>query len=105
LWTDAGARKIYDSVAKAAAKIKRTIVGPRKTFVSFARNFQYAAIRPVKCGVRLGLAVAPSASKRLAPAKKSEGWSERLKSALILTKVSGVDAELKALLKQAFDAS
>jgi hypothetical protein len=105
LWKDAGARKIYEAVAKTAAKIKGTITGPRKTFVSFARNFQYAAIRPVKLGVRLGFALPPSAAKCLSATKKNESWSERLKSALVLSKVSDVDAEVKALLKQAFNAS
>lgn len=105
LWKDAGARLIYEAVLKAAEKIKGTIVGPRKTFVSFSREFQYAAIKPVKDGVRLGFAVPPSAAKRLSPAKKNEGWSERLKSALVLAKLSDVDADVKALLKQAFDVS
>lgn len=105
LWKDATARRIYEAVAKSARAIKGTIVGPRKTFVAFSREFQYAAAKPSKEGVRLGLAVPPAASKRLSPPKKSEGWSERLKSVLVLTKPGDVDAEVKALLKKAFEAS
>lgn len=105
LWKDLAQRKIYDALAKAAGAFEGAIVGPRKTFVSFARNFQFAAARPTKDGVRLGLALPPSADARLEASRKNEGWSERLKSVLVLTKASDVDARLKALLKAAFEAS
>ena len=105
LWKDPEQRRIYDALAKAAGAIDGAIVGPRKTFVSFARNFQFAAARPSRDGVRLGLAVPPAADPRLAAPKKGEGWSERLKSVIVLTKASEIDARLRSLLKAAFDAS
>ena len=52
----------------------------------------------------LGLAVTPDASPRLAE-PRNEGWSERLKSKIALTSPADVDAELKALLKAAWDRS
>jgi hypothetical protein len=65
----------------------------------------FAAARPHKGVVRLGLAVPPSADKRLEAAKTKEGWSERLKSTVTLTKPADVDAGLKALLQSAWEAS
>jgi hypothetical protein len=35
----------------------------------------------------------------------SEGWSERLKSALLLTSVDEVDGTVRALLEASFNAS
>ncbi len=66
---------------------------------------QFVAVRPLKAGTaRLGLAVEPEASERLVAAK-SEGWSERLKAAVTLAAPSEVDAEIEALLRQAWERS
>jgi hypothetical protein len=104
LWTDPDARAIYDAVAARAMKLEGAISGPRQTFSSFSRKHQFAAARPNKAGVRLGLAVTPDASPRLAPAGK-EGWSERLKSVTVLTRPKDVDAEIGRLLKAAWERS
>jgi len=103
LWKDAGLRAIYDRIEAATKPLKDTVGGARKTFSAFSRNFQYAAARPFKGAVRLGLAVPPDADPRLEAAKPNEGWSERLKSVVTLTKPTDVDARLKALLKQAWE--
>lgn len=103
LWKDAAHRAVYDRIEAAAKKLDGTVSGARKTFSAFSRNVQYAAARPYKGTVRLGLAVPPSADPRLEPAKPNEGWSDRLKSVLTLTKPTDVDARLKALLKQAWE--
>jgi hypothetical protein len=104
LWTDPKDRAIYEAIAVRAMKLEGAISGPRNTFSSFSRKHQFAAARPTKAGVRLGLAVAPSVSPRLMPAKK-EGWSERLKSVTLLTKVKDVDAEIGRLLKASWEIS
>lgn len=104
LWTDPAQRKVYDAVAVRAMKFEGAISAPRNTFSSFARKFAFAALKPSKACVRLGLAVDPSASPRLSAAKK-EGWSERLKAVTILTADKEVDAEIGRLLKAAWEAS
>lgn len=105
LWKDPADLKIHDALVAAISKFDGAIIGERKTFTAFSRKAQFAAARPTRDGVRLGLAVAPKASKRLEPRKKNEGWSDRCKSALMLTSVKDIDAELKKLLKAAFEAS
>jgi hypothetical protein len=105
LWTDPPLRAIYDRIEATAMALDGTVGGARKTFSAFSRKVQYAAARPHKGAVRLGLAVPPSAGERLEPAKPNEGWSARLKSIVTLTKPGDVDAGLKRLLKQAWENS
>ncbi|BCW87674.1 hypothetical protein sos41_08040 [Alphaproteobacteria bacterium SO-S41] len=105
LWKDQDLRAIYDKLAAAAMALGGTVGGARKTFSAFSRKVQYAAARPHKGALRLGLAVPPSADKRLEAAKPNEGWSDRLKSIVTLTKPSDVDAGLKKLIKQAWEGA
>lgn len=105
LWKNPDDLKLHDALVAAIAKFEGAVIGERKTFTAFSRRMQFAAARPAKDGVRLGLAVDPQASKRLSPPKKSEGWSDRNKAIVMLTSTEEIDAELKKLLKVAFDAS
>ena len=105
LWKNPDQLKIHDALVSHVSKMKGGIVGEKKSFTGFSRNYQFAAARPTKDGVRLGIAVDPKSSKRLGPPKKNEGWSDRNKSVLVLTSAKDIDTELKALLKAAFDAS
>lgn len=105
LWTDPELKAIYDKIEATALKLGGVTLGPRKSYTAFSREFQFAAARPHKGAVRLGLALAPGTDDRLEPAKPKEAWSERLKSATTLTKPAEVDAGLKRLLKAAFEAS
>jgi hypothetical protein len=105
LWTDAGSRAILAAVEKLVLALPDVLVGQRKGFSAWSRNYQFAALRPLKGGrARLGLAVAPEADKRL-EAPKNEGWSERLKAATVLNAPSEADARIAALLKAAWAAS
>lgn len=105
LWADAGARAIFEAVDAAARTPGEVLQTARKGFTAWSRKVQFAAARPVKGGtVVLGLAVAPDASARLAPAK-NEGWSERLRSRTELSSPAEVDAEIAALLRAAWDRS
>lgn len=105
LWKDPEHLKIHDALVAAVGKFKGSIVGEKKSFTGFSRKYQFAAARPTKDGVRLGLAVDLRASKRLSPPKKNEGWSDRNKGVIVLTSTKDIDTELKTLLKAAFDAS
>ncbi len=104
LWTVPAARAIYDAIAARAMKLDGAISGPRQTFSAFSRKYQFAAARPTRAGVRLGLAVEPGASPRLAPPRR-EGWSERLRSVAVLGAPGEVDAEIGRLLKAAWERS
>jgi hypothetical protein len=105
LWKDPAHLKIHDALIAAVKTLDGVVVGERKTFTGFSRRAQFAAARPTKEGVRLGLAVDLKSSKRLSAPKKNEGWSDRNKAVAILTSTKDVDAELKKLLKAAYEAS
>jgi hypothetical protein len=105
LWADAGSLAILRAVESAVADFPGLVAAQRKGFTAFSRAFQFASIKPLKGGKAvLGLALTPDADPRLSP-PKNEGWSERLKSKLVLDDPSQVDASLKALLKQAWERS
>jgi len=105
LWTDPASRAIFEAVERAATALPDVITGQRKGFTAFSREFQFASVKPIKGGkAALGLAVAPDADPRLQP-PKNEGWSERLKSKLLLDSPADVDASVAGLLKQAWERS
>jgi Domain of unknown function (DUF4287)/Domain of unknown function (DUF5655) len=105
LWADAGSRAILAAVEKLVLAMPDVLVGQRKGYSAWSRNYQFAALRPVKGSrARLGLALTPDADKRLEP-PKNEGWSERLKAATVLNAPSEADARIATLLKAAWAAS
>lgn len=105
LWSDPAQRAIFKAVEAAVRGLPHVVVGRRKGYTAFSREFQFASVRPAKGGtVRLGLAVPPTSDPRLQePAR--EGWSERLKSVAVLSSPADVDAGLERLLKAAWQAS
>ncbi len=105
LWKNPDQLKIHDALVTAVSKFKGAIVGEKKSFTGFSHKYQFAAARPTRDGVRLGLAVDPKLSNRLEAPKKNEGWSDRNRAVAVLTSTKDIDAELKKLLKAAFDAS
>ena len=101
LWKDASAKAMYDTLDPLAMSLEGAIRTPRKGYTAWARNFQFAAAKPLKNGsLALGLALEPSADPRLA-APKNESWSERLHAKLILPSAQAVDENVRALLSQA----
>ena len=105
LWADAAARAIFEAVEAKATALPAVVTGQRKTYTAFSREFQFASLKPGKGGkVVLGLAVDPAADPRLQP-PKNEGWSERLKSKLVLESPAQVDAGVAALLKASWERS
>ena len=96
---------ILEAVEAAVAGFESVVTGQRKGFTAWSRKSQFAALKPAKGGQAvLGLAVTPDASPRLLE-PKNEGWSERLKAKLTLASPAGVDDEVKALLKAAWERS
>ncbi|NWG54321.1 MAG: DUF4287 domain-containing protein [Hydrogenophilaceae bacterium] len=104
LFTDENARAIYEAVAKLVRKAwPEAVIGPRKTFVSFSRKVQFAAILPTKDGgAELGLPLPVSESARLSPMKKRP-WAERHSALLALMTPKDVDGEVKRLLALAWE--
>ena len=105
LWTDPGSTAIFERVEQAVKALPDISNGQRKGYTAWSHKVQFVAVRPVKGGTaRLGLAVDPEASPRLVLAK-NEGWSDRLKASVNLTSSADVDAEIEALLRQAWERS
>jgi hypothetical protein len=104
LWREKEGRAIYEAVAKLVRKeFPTAIIGPRKTFVSFARKIQFAGIVPLRGGkAELGLPVPVSASKRLSPMKRRP-WAEKHTAILVLNSPKEVDAETRRLMKLAWE--
>jgi Domain of unknown function (DUF4287)/Domain of unknown function (DUF5655) len=102
LWTDPASRTIFQAIDAAARQPNEVIQTARKGYTAWSRKVQFAAARPVKGGkAMLGLAVPPEASVGL-EAPKNESWSERLKARVMLSSPAEVDAEIEALLKEAW---
>ncbi|HEY2660762.1 MAG TPA: DUF4287 domain-containing protein [Caulobacteraceae bacterium] len=104
LWADPQARVVFEAVRAAAMALPETVMGPRKSYTAFSRQVQFCALKPVKAGVLLGLAVPPESDPRLTARGKSESWSERLAANLLLTAPSEVDSRTEALLRRAWEA-
>jgi len=105
LWTDPASMAILLRVETLVAACPDLITGQRKGFTAWSRNFQFAALRPLRGGrARLGLALEPVLDARLEPARK-EGWSERLKSALVLADLDEANDELASLISAAWRQS
>jgi hypothetical protein len=103
LWKEPEGRAVYEAVAKLVRKeFPEATIGPRKTFVSFSRKIQFAAILPARGGkAELGLPLAISESKRLSDMKRRP-WAEKHSAILVLSSPKDVDAEVKRLLKLAW---
>ena len=106
LWSDPASEAILVALEATVAKLPEMTIGQRKGFTAFSRKVQMAAARPVKGGhAMLGFALPPDADPRLSPRGKSESWSDRLKSQMLLTAPDQVDASVEALLKRAWERS
>ena len=104
LWQDPAASHLFGLVKARILTLPDVVVGERKSFTGFSREFQFAAMRPVKQGLVLGLLVTPDHDPRLLPAGK-EGWSERLKSKLQIQAEADIDHRLDPLIKASWEAS
>ena len=105
LWTDPASTAIFEAVERLVKALPEIANGQRKGYTSWSRKMQFVAVRPTKGGTaRLGLALEAAANPRLVPAR-NEGWSERLKASVPLASPADVDAEIAALLRQAWERS
>jgi hypothetical protein len=105
LWSDPESALVFAAIKKMVTAMPDVIVGQRKSYTAFSRQFQFAAARPRKAGgLVLGIAVEPQTQKN--PAKRGrESWSERLKSSVEIVSSDQIDQALRDLLHQAWDHS
>ena len=102
LWSDPGARATLEAVRNFSLTLAQIVVGQRKSFTSFSRDVQFAAVRPVKGkGALLGLKLDPIESPRLTPPARTESWSERLTATIPLSDAAAFDDEAQDLFRQA----
>jgi hypothetical protein len=102
LWVDAGARAVFERVREMATALPDVLIGQRKSFTAFSRNFQFAAARPVKGTVRLGLAIEPEGM--FAPMSR-ESWSERLHAVCVLDSPAAASEAVQLALRRAWERS
>jgi hypothetical protein len=100
LWKDAHARATLVALEHAVARIPGVVAGQRKGYTLWSRAFSFAAARPVRGAVRLGLALEPGATGGLV-APHHEGWPERLTATLVLAHGEPLPNSLSRLLAQA----
>lgn len=103
LWSDPASRAIFSAVAEAALDLPEVVQTARKGYAAWSRKVQFAALRPLKGGkAMLGLAVVPGVGANL-EAPRSESWSERLTARLRLADPADVNADVRALLRAAWE--
>lgn len=103
LWSDPGLRAIFEAVKADVVALPGVIVGQRKTYTAFSRAYQFAAMRPDKGAVLLGLAVLPDEALRLTAPRRAV-WSERLKAEVRLGSAEEI-GPLRDVIRAAWDAS
>jgi predicted transport protein len=95
-------RVIYDAVAQFAVALGDVTISPRKSYIPFYRKTTFAALRPSKQGLQVGLAFkARPKSQRLEPVKNL-GGGERISHAVVLADLRAFDSAAKTLLRQAY---
>jgi hypothetical protein len=104
LWVDPAARAVFEAVRETALALPDVVMGQRKGFTAFSRQFQFAALKPSKQGVVLGLAIPPDGQPDVEPAGR-ENWSERLVSRMILRNGVAVTPSVRAHLRAAWQRS
>jgi len=106
LWKTPEARAIYDQVEAIAIGLgEDVIVTVRKTFSAFSRRVQFAALRPTRLGVRLGLALPLANAPNLVKPLTSDSWSDRLTAVHLLTDLDDVDEAVLSCLSEAYARS
>jgi hypothetical protein len=101
----AGLRPIYDRIVATVEKIGGDVeLAPKKTYVSLRRKKQFALVQPsTKDRVDLGLNLkGESAGGRL---EDSGSFNTMVTHRIRLNTPRDVDAEVKAWIKQAYDAA
>ncbi len=101
----AGLKPIYDKLVGICEGLGRDVeLSPKKAYVSLRRSKQFGLIQPsTATRLDLGLALKGAAPKGRLEAAGS--WTAMVSHRVKLASVADVDAEVKAWLKQAYDAA
>ncbi len=99
----AGQRPLYEKVAGFAAKLGKGTLSPRKNYVALYRLKQYGAAKPSKQGLLLGIALRSYPKNRKLIETKALGGADRIKRAFVLETAKDFDANVKALLRAAYN--
>lgn len=98
-------RPIYDAVTKMVSRLGKDVdVSPKKTYVSYRRNKQFALIQPStrdRIDLGINLKGAPAGERLEASGSFNAMVSHRVR----LTSKKDVNAELKGWLQKAYDAA
>lgn len=106
LWKTPETRAVYDAVEEIAKSLGNDVViGARKSFSSFSRRVQFAALRPTRLGIRLGLAIPLESTPDLSPPLSSDSWSDRLTAVRLLHNVQEIDDGVTLYIRQAYELS
>ena len=98
----AGQRSLYAKVAAFIEKLGEGTISPRKGYVALYRLKQYGAIKPIKQGLLIGLAMQKYPKSARLIEVKNLGGGERNKKALVLAALKDFDGEAKDLVKAAW---
>jgi hypothetical protein len=104
VWSEPGTAQILAAIEAAVGELPDLISAQRKAYTAWSRSFAFAAARPARARVRLGLALDPGSDARLTAAQR-ERWSQRLKSTLLLSAPAEVDRSVRRLLRAAWERS
>ena len=100
-----GLRPIYDAVIAAVSAFGKDLeIAPKKTYVSLRRNKQFALVQPstrTRVDIGINLKGKPAGDRLEASGSFNAMVSHRVR----VTDPAEVDAELKAWLREAFDAA
>ncbi len=103
LWKTPASLALLTAFESLTARLPDVVPTQRKGYSAFSRDYQFAALKPVKGGVRIGLALSPDSDPRLSSAHR-EKWSERLHSSLTVPSPAAV-FELFPLVERAHENS
>nr|WP_303829286.1 DUF5655 domain-containing protein [Asticcacaulis taihuensis] len=99
LWKTPASVALLTAFESLITHLPDVVPTQRKGYSAFSRDYQFAALKPIKGGVRIGLALPVESDSRLMPAHR-EKWSERLRSSLIVTSTAAI-LQLKPLVDRA----
>jgi hypothetical protein len=106
LWSEPRAREVYNAVEHYVETFEDVTIGPKAASVGFFAELQFAAASPgADGGVRLALALSPEVNARLSAFEADAAMSDRLQSVVVLTTLSDLDEEMKALIRTAYEGA
>jgi hypothetical protein len=100
-------RSLYDEIINTVEKLGDDVrVIPCKTYVGISRKRQFAVVKPVPAGhIEIGLALGHAPVEGRLGIARSMGVSERITRCVSVFSKRDLNGELRAWLKQAYDAN